>query len=198
MSTTALPASPTKALRYGELDRQRVVAAAMTLAERGGVRRVTIRALAAELGLSTAAMYHHVKDKRQLLDLIAQTTLAAIELPLGGSWQQRLRTFARSARESLLRIDGIADFLQTYPAEGAARQVDSMLHQLVLDAGVPPARREAARMLLMVFVLGSVSSQQALAGLDHELKVPAGRRFEQGLDMVVAGLEAPTKPARHA
>ena len=167
-----------------------VVATAMRLAERGGVRSVTVRALAAELGLSTTAMYHHVKNKRELLDLIAQATLAAIELPQEGSWQQRLRTFARSARQSLLRIDGIADVLQTYPAEGAARQVDSMLHRLVLDAGVPRRRREAARVLLMVFVMGSVSSEQALAGLEHGLKVPAALRFEQGLDLIVAGFEA--------
>ena len=196
MTRSAAPASPKKTLRYGELDRQLVVSTAMRLAERGGVRSVTVRALATELGLSTTAMYHYVKDKRELLDLIAQATLSAIELPQEGSWQQRLRTFARSARKSLLRVDGIADVLQTYPAEGAARQVDSMLHQLVLDAGVPPRRREAARMLLMVFVMGTVSSEQALAGLDHDLKVPAELRFEQGLDMVVAGLEAPAGSLR--
>jgi AcrR family transcriptional regulator len=183
-------AVPTKTLRYGELDRQLVVSTAMRLAEGGGIRSVTVRALAAELGLSTTAMYHHVKDKRELLDLIAQTTLAAIDLPQTGPWQQRLRSFARSARRSLLRIDGIADVLQAYPAEGAARRVDSMMHQLVLDADVPPNRREAARMLLMVFVMGSVSSEQALDGLDHDLTVPPEVRFEQGLDMVVAGLEA--------
>jgi len=183
-------AVPKKTLRYGELDRQLIVSTAMRLAEIGGIRSVTVRALAAELGLSTTAMYHYVKDKRELLDLIAQATLAAIDLPQNGSWQQRLRTFARSARRSLLRIDGIADLLQAYPAEGAAREVDSMLHQLVLDAGVPPRRREAARMLFMVFVMGSVSSEQTLDGLDHDLKVPAEVRFEQGLDMLVAGLEA--------
>jgi hypothetical protein len=118
------------------------------------------------------------------------TTAATIANTHTGSWQQRLRTFARSARRSLLRIDGIADLLQSYPAEGAARQVDSMLHQLVLDAGVPPRRREAARMLLMVFVMGSVSFEQALDGLEHDLTVAPEVRFEQGLDMVVAGLEA--------
>jgi TetR/AcrR family transcriptional regulator, tetracycline repressor protein len=192
MSESVAPVrpSPMKTLRYGELDRQLVVSTAMRLAESGGIRRVTVRALAAELGLSTTAMYHHVKDKRELLNLVAQATLAAIDLPQTGPWQQRLRIFARSARQSLLRIDGIADVLQAYPAEGAARQVDSMLHQLVLDAGVPPGRREAARMLLMVYVMGSVSFEQALDGLDHDLTVPPDVRFEQGLDMVVAGLEA--------
>lgn len=195
MSKPVAPVRPTpkKSLRYGELDRELVVATAMRLAESGGVRGVTVRALAAELGLSTTAMYHHVKDKRELLDLVAQATLAAIDLPQTGPWQQRLRIFARSARQSLLRIKGIADVLQAYPAEGAARHVDSMLHQLVLDAGAPPGRREAARMLLMVYVMGSVSFEQALDGLDHELAVDPDTRFEQGLDMVVAGLESGTR-----
>ena len=64
MTRSAAPASPKKTLRYGELDRQLVVSTAMRLAERGGVRSVTVRALATELGLSTTAMYHYVKDKR--------------------------------------------------------------------------------------------------------------------------------------
>lgn len=190
LRSSPVAGSPKRALRYGELDRDLVVATAMTLAERSGVRGLTVRALATELGLSTTAMYHHVTTMRELLDLIAQETLGAIELPQSGPWQKKLRTFARSARLSLLRIDGIADVLRAYPAEGAARDVDAMLHQLVVDAGVPARRRESARMMVMVFVLGSVSSEQALTGLPHVLKVPPGVRFEHGLDMLIAGLEA--------
>jgi hypothetical protein len=98
--------------------------------------------------------------------------------------------FALSARRALLRIDGIADVLQTHPAKGAAQQVDSLLHQLVDDAGVSPRRREAARVLLMIFVMGSVSFEQALDGLPHQLMVSPHDRFEQGLDVLIAGLEA--------
>src|ERR1700744_4969826 len=97
-----------KSLRYGELDRSVVVAAAVRVAERGGVRSVTVRALAAELGLSTTAMYRYVDGKAELLNLIAEATLASVELPQSGPWQQRIRAFAHSAREAMLRIDGIA------------------------------------------------------------------------------------------
>lgn len=179
-----------KALRYGELDRSVVVAAAVRVAERGGVSSVTVRALATELGLSTTAMYRYVDGKAELLNLVAEATLASVELPGSGSWQQRIRIFARSARTAMLRIDGIADVLQTQPAKGAALQVDTLMQQLVVDAGVPPSRRESARLLLMIFVLGSVSFEQALDGLPHGLDIAPETRFEQGLDVLIAGLEA--------
>jgi AcrR family transcriptional regulator len=177
-----------KSLRYGELDRSVVVAAAVRVAERGGVRSVTVRALATELGLSTTAMYRYVDGKAELLNLIAESTLASVELPESGPWQQRIRVVANSARKAMLRIDGIADVLQTQPAKGAARQVDALMQQLVVDAGVPPARRESARMLLMIFILGSVSFEQALKGLPHQLTESPESRFEQGLDLLIAGL----------
>ncbi len=177
-----------KSLRYGQLDRSVVVAAAVRVAERGGVRSVTVRALATELRLSTTAMYRYVDGKAELLNLIAEATLASVELPESGPWQQRIRVVANSARKAMLRIDGIADVLQTQPAKGAARQVDALMQQLVVDAGVPPARRESARMLLMIFILGSVSFEQALDGLPHQLTESPESRFEHGLDVLIAGL----------
>ena len=77
----------------------------------------------------------------------------------------------------MLRIDGIAAVLQTQPAKGAARQVDALMQQLVVDAGVLPARRESAHILLMIFILGSVSFEQALDGLPHHLTESPESRF---------------------
>jgi AcrR family transcriptional regulator len=188
--STAPAHKAVKSLRYGELDRSVVVAAAVRVAERSGVRSVTVRALATELGLSTTAMYRYVDGKAELLNLVAEATLATVDLPDSGPWQDRIRMFARSARRAMLRIDGIADVLQTHPAKGAAQQVDALMQQLVIDAGVPPVMRESARVLLMIFVMGSVSFEQALDGLPHQLKVAPDKRFQQGLDVLIAGLEA--------
>jgi AcrR family transcriptional regulator len=179
-----------KTLRYGELDRDVVVAAAVRVAERGGIRSVTVRTLATELGLSTTAMYRYVDGKTELLNLVAEAILATVELPGSGPWQQRIRVFATSARRAMLRIDGIAEVLQTQPAKGAAQQVDALMQELIVDAGVPPSRRESARLLLMIFVLGSVSFEQAVDGLPHQLTASPDERFEQGLDVLIAGLEA--------
>jgi len=43
-------------------------------------------------------------------------------------------------------------------------------------------------MLLMIFILGSVSFEQALDGLPHQLTESPESRFEQGLDLLIAGL----------
>jgi AcrR family transcriptional regulator len=185
------PDTRVRPLRYGELDRGLVVAAAVRVAERSGVRGVTVRVLATELGLSTTAMYRYVDGKAELLNLIAEATLASVELPTSGPWQQRIRLVANSARTAMLKIDGIADVLQTQPAKGAAQRVDALMQQLVADAGVPPARRESARILLMIFILGSVSFEQALDGLPHQLTESPESRFTQGLDVLIAGLCAP-------
>jgi hypothetical protein len=53
---------------------------------------------------------------------------------------------------------------------------------------VPPTRRESARLLLMIFILGSVSFEQALDGLPHQLVESPETRFQQGLDVLIAGL----------
>lgn len=190
MSPYSDPDARGKSLRYGELDRSLVVAAALRVAERGGIPSVTVRSLATELGLSTTAMYRYVDGKAELLNLIAEATLASVERPESGSWQQRIRVVANSARKAMLRIDGIADVLQTHPAKGAAQQVDSLMQQLVIDAGVPPPKRESARVLLMIFVMGAVKFEQAIEGRPHQLTVPPEVRYEQGLDVLIAGLEA--------
>lgn len=42
----------------------------------------------------------------------------------------------------------------------------------------------------MIFVIGSVSFERALEGLPHQLIVPPDSRFEQGPEVLIAGLEA--------
>jgi TetR/AcrR family tetracycline transcriptional repressor len=178
-----------KILRYGELDRETLTAAAVRIAERGGVSAVTMRALATELGLSATATYHHVASKGELLGLVADAVLADVQLPTAGTWQQRTIAFAHSARLSLLRIDGIVGILQTQPSEGAAKNVDATMNRIVVDAGLKPSQREAAKVLMITFIMGSVSLEQAIEGHRHSLTMAHEKRFEQGLRMLIAGLE---------
>ena len=181
--------APAKALRYGELDRDVVTDAALRVAERNGVDGLTLRSLAVELGLSHTALYHHVKNKQEVIDLLAERVLSDVDVPAAGPWQQRLRAFAHSARRSLLRAKGVAQALQTQPMGAAAVRVDALVKQLVIDAGVPTPERESAHMLLTVFIVGSVSLEQAIDGLPHRLRTSATKRFDHGLDLIIAGFE---------
>ena len=63
------------------LDRARVVAAAVVVADREGIDRLTLRALAAELRTSPMAIYHYLPDKEAILDAMVDAVFDQIGLP---------------------------------------------------------------------------------------------------------------------
>jgi AcrR family transcriptional regulator len=78
--------------------------AAIRLADEGGLEAVSMRKLAQELGVEAMSLYHHVANKDDVLDGIADLVVAQIELPaIGGDWKTAIRKRAHSAHEVLLR-----------------------------------------------------------------------------------------------
>ena len=61
------------------LTRQRVLDAAIALADRVGIEPFTIRKLAAELDVTPMAIYHHLPNKEQILDGIVDEVFAEID-----------------------------------------------------------------------------------------------------------------------
>lgn len=86
------------------LDRDRIVDAAIALADRVGTAPLTIRALATELGSSPMAIYHHVVDKDEILDAMVDRVFEEMGLPvIGAPWRGELERRARSARDAFRR-----------------------------------------------------------------------------------------------
>jgi AcrR family transcriptional regulator len=75
------------------LTRDTIVTTGLTLIDEGGPQNLTMRRLAERLGVTATALYHHVDDRQQLLDLIVDGLCAEIvaELPARGHWTDRLR-----------------------------------------------------------------------------------------------------------
>jgi AcrR family transcriptional regulator len=65
------------------LTRQRVLDAAVALADRDGVGSLSMRKLATELGVEAMSLYHHVASKEAILDGIVDVVFGEIELPSG-------------------------------------------------------------------------------------------------------------------
>lgn len=82
------------------LTRQRVLDAAIDLADREGVDALSMRRLGAELGVQAMSLYNHVANKRDLLDGVAGRLLARMEIPSTdeASWEEGLRQVCRSYR----------------------------------------------------------------------------------------------------
>jgi len=86
------------------LSRQRVLDAAIALAQREGIGSLTMRRLAQELGGGAMSLYHYVPNKDALLDAMIDVVFGEIELPTTDvDWQTALRRRAHSTREVLNR-----------------------------------------------------------------------------------------------
>jgi AcrR family transcriptional regulator len=90
--------------RRSPLTRDRIVEAAVALADAEGFESLSMRNLAAELGAAPMALYRHVANKEDLLDGMIDIVFGEIRDPsVGGSWKSELRRRGISAREALLR-----------------------------------------------------------------------------------------------
>ena len=86
------------------LTRDRVLDAALALADADGVPGLTMRRLAAELGVEAMTIYYHVPNKDGILDALVERVIGEIELPDPGTdWRPALRSLALSAYEVLGR-----------------------------------------------------------------------------------------------
>ena len=86
------------------LSRERVLRAAIALADARGAEELTMRKLAKELGVEAMSLYNHVANKTDLLDGMVDIVFSEIDAPAaGGDWKAELRKRAASTREALNR-----------------------------------------------------------------------------------------------
>src|SRR6185369_5378700 len=85
-------ARPAKAAVRNAMTIDTIVATALKGIQKEGLAGLSMRQLAATLDVTPTAIYHHVKDKDQLLDLCAERSLASIPEPNAAlPWPQRLK-----------------------------------------------------------------------------------------------------------
>ena len=90
--------------RRARLNRERVLEAAVTLADEVGIDALSMRRLAQELGVVPMALYKHVADKEDLVDGMVEAIIREIDPPVPGSgWRDAIRRRVLSARSALHR-----------------------------------------------------------------------------------------------
>jgi AcrR family transcriptional regulator len=112
------------------LTKQRVLRAAVALADRDGVRSLSMRKLAQELGVEAMSLYHHVTNKDAILDGIVDVVFSEIDLPSDqADWKAAMRQRAISAREALRRHPWAIGLMESRSTPGPAtlRHHDTVL-----------------------------------------------------------------------
>ncbi|ASR35578.1 AcrR family transcriptional regulator [Prauserella marina] len=125
-----------RAAKRAPLNRDRVVTAAITLADEKGETGISMRAIAARLGVEAMSLYNHVSGREDMLDGMVDAVFAEIDLPAPAEeWKQAMRERAVSSRAALRRHPwavGLMDSRRT-PGPATLRHHDAVIG--VLRAG---------------------------------------------------------------
>ncbi|GAA1405581.1 TetR/AcrR family transcriptional regulator C-terminal domain-containing protein [Kitasatospora putterlickiae] len=99
------------------LSRERIVRAAIGLADADGLEAVSLRKVAAVLGVGPMRLYGYIATKDELLDLMVDAVHAEIR-PVGESWREVLHSLADTTRQAAHRHEWFADLIGGRPHLG--------------------------------------------------------------------------------
>jgi AcrR family transcriptional regulator len=143
--------------RRPQLTRQRVVAEALAIIAKDGAQALTMRTLAARLGVVPGALYHHLRNKEQLQDLILDGVLAEVDDHVDPAlpWTERIKLLAHRLRTVLEDHPGVAGLLKTRDPLGphSLALAEAFLAPLQA-AGFPDREAGLAFFLLLDYTVG--------------------------------------------
>jgi AcrR family transcriptional regulator len=146
------------------LSRDRVLSAAVTLADQDGIESLSMRKLAQEFGVVPMALYKHVANKDDMLDGMVDVVFSEIELPPRGTdWKTGMRQRAISARQVLTRHRWAIGLTESRMKPGASnlRHHDSVIRCL-REAGFSIEMAIHAYSALDSYIYGFALQEQAL------------------------------------
>jgi AcrR family transcriptional regulator len=153
------------------LNRERILEAAVRLADRAGLDALTMRRLGSELGVEAMSLYNHLAGKDEILDGIVELVIGEIEIPdEGEDWKKAMRRRAHSAREVLRRHSWAIGLMEARGSMGPAglRYLNAILGNL-RNAGFTLDGAAHAFWLLDSYVYGHVVQETSLQlGASHE------------------------------
>jgi AcrR family transcriptional regulator len=160
MAIRAVP----KARSRSRLSRERVLRAAITHADAGGLEALTMRTLAEELGVAPMALYRHIANKDDLVDAMVDVVFSEIDLPAStASWKTAMRQRAISARKVLSRHRWAIGLMEsrTNPGPANLRHHDAVIGTL-RAAGFTTEMAAHAYSLVDSYIYGFALTQMNL------------------------------------
>ena len=146
------------------LTRERVLVAAIDLADKGGVEAMSMRKLGQELGVEAMSLYNHVRNKEDIVDGLIDVIFGEIGLPLRGiDWKTAMRLRAITAREVLARHPWAIGMMESRSSPGPAtlRHHDAVIGCL-REAGFSIAMTAHAYSALDSYIYGFALQQTRL------------------------------------
>lgn len=152
-----------------------ITRAAVELLDEVGLAELSTRRLAAKLGVQSPTLYWHVKNKAELLDLVAAAVSAgSFTLDADASWRDQVTSGLRQLRDLLLAHSDAAALLREHPPESHLTTITGIL----CTAGLEQA--DTATRLLWAHVLDATPAEADDTDAEH---------FELGVEVILDGLQ---------
>jgi AcrR family transcriptional regulator len=139
------------------LDKDRVLRAAIQIADKNGIESLSMRRLAQELGVEAMSVYYYVANKDEILDGILNIVIAEFELANSGAdWNAAIRRSAISAHDVLMRHPWACNLMMSVKRVAPARMryMESLLGRL-REAGFSANMTHHAYHALDSHIIGS-------------------------------------------
>lgn len=177
------------------LTRVEIVAAAVRILDEFGLADLSMRRIAAALGVQPGALYWHVANKQSLLAAVAEEILAGLTPPSGPE-PEAVGAYADSLRAHLLaHRDGAEVVSAALAMRVPMRSPVTELAGVLRRAPMTPTQAAGAAALVVHFVIGHTLDCQGYAqssalGITEGAGEDFEARFATGLDLVLSGIAA--------
>jgi AcrR family transcriptional regulator len=143
---------PAEVASRAPLNLERTLQVALAMADDEGIEAVTMRRLARELGVEAASLYHHVKDKNQILDGLVDAVAAEIEPPKPSTgWRTAISQRAHNTRAGLRRHPWAVSLMASRTSPGPATL-------RLLESGIRCFREGGFSVVLAAHAVSAVDS----------------------------------------
>lgn len=198
--------------RPATLTTDRIAAAALAVGDREGVKAMTMRRIAAELGCDPMALYRHFPDRQALLDAVADLALTDAPNPDPNQpWEARLVAVLTAIRTAAVRHPGIAAHIAGRPPlQRNGRRLAVAIIGALTEAGLPPADVIRATQALIAYLAAALAMTAQAGQPDarwHQLRTVISElpgalpddalpvtgsadQFAYGLRLLIAGIRA--------
>jgi AcrR family transcriptional regulator len=146
------------------LSRERVLHAAVSLADQGGLDALSMRKLGQALGVEAMALYYHFPNKERVLDGMVDLVFAEIDLPvIGADWKTSMRVRGVSVRDAMARHRWAIGMMESRanPGPASLRHHDAVIGCLRV-AGFDIAMAAHAYSLLDSYIYGFALTKMSL------------------------------------
>jgi len=172
---------PAPGERSGRLTREKISSAALSIADVEGFEAVSMRRIAARLGVSTMSLYHYVHTKADLIALMDNALMGEILVPEGQlprRWREAISAIARRTRDVFARHPwALLSMRRAPPGPNAMRHFEQSLEALQ-KAPMSPEGKLALLQLVDDFVFG------------HSLRTAETRAWRDGDSDLARSAEA--------